>query len=83
MPDNAWCFKHSNREYKLEPGLLNIQVRLAAQQGVTRIIAMTVMNSVTPEGADKHELLFYKLASEVRLGYFVYVTETCCNSFTL
>jgi hypothetical protein len=44
---------------------------------------MTVMIYVTPEGAAKHELLIYKLASEVRLSYFVYVIETCCNSFTL
>jgi len=36
----------------------------AAQQSVTRIIVMDVMNSVTPKAAPKHDLLFNKPASE-------------------
>jgi hypothetical protein len=36
----------------------------AAQQSVTRIISMYVLNSVTPYAADKHDLLFNRRASE-------------------
>ncbi len=36
----------------------------AAQQSVTRIIVMDVMNSVTPKAVAKHDLLFNKTASE-------------------
>jgi hypothetical protein len=34
------------------------------QKSVTRIAAMTVINSVTPKVAAKHDLLFNKTASE-------------------
>jgi hypothetical protein len=35
-----------------------------AQQSVTKIMSLTIMNLVTPKAGAKHELLFNKPASE-------------------
>jgi hypothetical protein len=40
----------------------------AAQQSVTKFIAMIVINLVTPKAGAKHELLFNKLASYLNVG---------------
>ncbi len=39
----------------------------AAQQSVTKLIPLTMMNLVAPTVGAKHELLFKKLASEIGL----------------
>ncbi len=42
----------------------------AAQQSVTKLIPLTLMNLVAPTVGAEHELLFKKLASEIGLLYF-------------
>jgi hypothetical protein len=41
----------------------HLSLTLAGQQSVTQVIAMVVVNFVTPKGSAKHELLFNTPAS--------------------
>jgi len=48
----------------------------AAQQSVTKLIALAIGNIVTPKAGAKHELLFDKLASSLARGKFVVLLKS-------
>ncbi len=54
-----------------EVGLLNINVRLKQHNSVTKFVATTAMNLVTPNAAPKLELLFNKPG-----GYAEHLSQT-------
>jgi hypothetical protein len=48
----------------------------AAQESVTKLIALAIGNIVTPKAGAKHELFFNKLASSLARGRFVVLLKS-------